>query len=105
MADNKKEQTVKGLDGSEPITAPPGVEAPDQPSEGSLSSADRVAGPETGGPDDSPVRTSSPNKPVIQRLAVGAGQHRPTSVTSDDHDQETGRFVQSEVPEQAKAKK
>lgn len=68
-----------------PISSPaeePRVEAAStdakQPKEGDLKADDKehaVHGDAE--PHDPPVRTNRPNVPVIQRLAVGAGEHKP----------------------------
>jgi len=101
MADknNESRQTVEGLDGSEPLdeTVGSGLKHPD---EGSLNHEDAVADGTTGR-HHPPFRSTRPDEPVLGSLAVGAGQHYPTSVTSDEHDTVTGRFIQDEPPKAA----
>jgi hypothetical protein len=70
---------------TEPISSPadePSVEASStdakQPKPGDLKADDQehaVHGDAE--PHDPPVRTNRPDVPVIQRLAVGAGEHKP----------------------------
>lgn len=76
-----------------PITAvDPTSDTPDQPKASSLKQADAEPGPFNGDAEgnDPPVRTNRPDVPIIERLAVGAGQHTPND--SDVHDAQ-GRFI------------
>lgn len=62
----------------------------DYPSEGQLKHDDKVpAVHHDAGVNDPPLRTNRPDVPVIQRLAHGAGEHRP--LVDDDFDDD-GRF-------------
>ncbi len=68
-----------------------------------------MAGPENQDAEgnDPPVRTNRPNVPIIQRLATGAGQHKPLNDPELDAD---GRLrpdlqLQAALEEQAKPAK
>lgn len=94
-ADDRPETAAEALKRVDrtPITAvDPTDDTPDQPSVGSLKQADREPGPFNADAeaDDAPVRTDRPDVPIIERLAVGAGQHTPND--SDVHDA-AGRFI------------
>lgn len=73
---------------------------PDQPDEGDLKRADVAADGyiEDAEPEDPPVRAARPDTPVLQSLAVGAGQHKPPNDPLIGAD---GRVVQSVIQEAA----
>lgn len=63
----------------------------DQPKEGSLKEADKVSGPNIFDADnhDPPLRSLSPQAPMVGTLTTGAGEHMPTT---DPHIGADGRW-------------
>ena len=80
--------------------APPIHEEAKQPTESSLKEADKVSGPYIGDADliDPPVRSASPQEPMVGTLAVGAGKHEPND---DPHFDSEGRWHPEPVREDA----
>jgi hypothetical protein len=93
---DKVEQTVEGLEGSEPIRdAAVNKDTRETPAADALKPEDREANSLTGDVHEPPVRTHRPDVPILQRLATGAGQHHPVAHERDDVDTASGRFIQS----------
>lgn len=66
----------------------PTSDTPKHPSAGSLKESDKTNLPtsDDAEPNDPPVRTNRPDVPIIQRLATGAGQHKPLNDPEMDPD-------------------
>ena len=84
MADSK--ETTKSAPGGVPTHAPA-----DQPKESSLKEADKVSGPDISDAEnhDPPLRSLSPQTPMVATLTTGAGQHEPPT---DPHIGADGRW-------------